>query len=182
MECRPDGAPRFVVVQVELPTPTVSAPILFGAPAPPGELLPWGWARSRLVDARTYWVASTRPDGRPHCRPVWGVWLADGLWFSTGSLARRILPARPAVSVNVPDGEQVVVLEGTAAVRTERDDLQRMCDAYSRKYDHPMAPSDDGRVGDPDGNAGPAFLVTPDVVFGWGSGLTTPTRWRFRHR
>ena len=51
----------------------------------------------------------------------------------------------------------------------------------ARKYDHPMAPTDDGRVGDADGNAGRVFLVTPDVVFGWGAGLTSPTRWRFRH-
>ncbi|UQT57067.1 pyridoxamine 5'-phosphate oxidase family protein [Streptomyces durmitorensis] len=46
----------------------------------PGELLPWAWAAQRLTAARTYWIATTRPDGRPHTRPVWGVWLEDGLW------------------------------------------------------------------------------------------------------
>ena len=66
-----------------LATPTAAPPVLYGAPAPPGDLLPWSWAEQQLVTARTYWIATTRPDGRPHCRPVWGVWLPDGFWFST---------------------------------------------------------------------------------------------------
>ena len=74
-----------------LAMPTAAPPVLYGAPAPPGELLLWSWAEQRLVDARNYWIATTRPDGRPHCRPVWGVWLPDGFWFSTGSLARHNL-------------------------------------------------------------------------------------------
>ena len=44
-----------------LATPTAAPPILYGAPAPPGELLPWSWAEQRLVAARTYWIATTRP-------------------------------------------------------------------------------------------------------------------------
>ena len=55
-----------------LATPTAAPPVLHGAPAPPGELL-WSRAEQRLVAARTYWIATTRPDGRPHCRPVGGV-------------------------------------------------------------------------------------------------------------
>lgn len=54
------------------------------------ELLPWSWATERLVAARNYWIATTRANGRPHCRPVWGVWFEGvGLYFSTGSLARH---------------------------------------------------------------------------------------------
>jgi hypothetical protein len=74
-----------------LATPTAAPPVLYGAPAPPGELLAWSCAEQRLVAARNYWIATTRPDGRPHCRPVWGVWLPDGFWCSTGSLARHNL-------------------------------------------------------------------------------------------
>jgi Pyridoxamine 5'-phosphate oxidase len=66
-----------------LATPTAASPVLYGAPAPPGDLLPWSWAEQRLVAARHYWIATTRPDGRPHSRPVWGAWLPDGFWFST---------------------------------------------------------------------------------------------------
>ena len=42
-------------------------------------MLSWGWAVERLVAARNYWVSTTRPDGRPHAMPVWGVWLDDAL-------------------------------------------------------------------------------------------------------
>jgi Pyridoxamine 5'-phosphate oxidase len=101
-----------------LATPTAAPPVLYGAPAPPGDLLPWSWAEQRLVAARTYWIATTRPDGRPHCRPVWGVWLADGFWFSTGSLARHNLAANPQITVHLESGDQVVIVEGVAAAVT----------------------------------------------------------------
>ncbi len=43
-------------------------------------LLEWSWATERLMKAHNYWLATTRPDGRPHCMPVWGIWLEDGLF------------------------------------------------------------------------------------------------------
>lgn len=92
-----------------LATPTAALPVLYGAPAPPGDLLPWSWAEQQLVTARTYWIATTRPDGRPHCRPVWGVWLPDGFWFSTGSLARHKVAANPQISMHLERGDQVVI-------------------------------------------------------------------------
>lgn len=163
----------------DLPIPPASAPILFGAPAPPADLLGWSWAEDRLINARNYWIATTRPDGRPHCRPVWGVWLSDGFWFSTGSLARHNLDTRPAISVNLEDGDEVVVLEGISASCTDLSDLQRMCDVYGPKYDYPLAPTEDGEVRDADGTGGPVFHVMPNVVFGWRREMTSPTRWAF---
>jgi hypothetical protein len=71
-------------------------------------------AEQQLVAARTYWIATTGPDGRPHCRPVWGVWLADGFWFSTGSLARHNLAANPQITVHLESGDEVVIVEGAA--------------------------------------------------------------------
>src|SRR5439155_12821608 len=43
----------------------------------------WSDAAARLESARNYWVATTRPDGRPHTMPVWGLWLDDAVVFST---------------------------------------------------------------------------------------------------
>jgi Pyridoxamine 5'-phosphate oxidase len=108
-----------------LAAPTAAPPVLFGAPAPSGELLPWSWAEQRLVAARNYWIATTRPDGRPHCRPVWGVWLPDGFWFSTGSVARHNLVANPQITVHLESGDQVVIVEGVAAAVTGAGRLQR---------------------------------------------------------
>lgn len=54
----------------------VGRPIMpagYGISAESDGRLDWAWLDSRLETARNYWVASTRPDGRPHVMPVWGV-------------------------------------------------------------------------------------------------------------
>lgn len=152
--------------------------MLFGSPAPPGELLPWSWAEQRLSAAQNYWIATTRPSGRPHCRPVWGVWLPDGFWFSTGSLAARNLPRNDEITVHLEDGQEVVIVEGTAHAETDEASLQAMCDVYSRKYDYLITPAEGG-VYDTSGLGGPAQHVTPRVVFGWDQEMSSPTRWTF---
>ena len=161
-----------------LATPTAASPVLFGAPAPPGELLPWSWAEQQLVAARNYWIATTRPEGRPHCRPVWGVWLPDGFWFSTGSLARHNLAANPQITVHLESGNQVVILEGVAAAVTGASRLQAFLAAYNPKYDWDAAATDD-EVTDSAGATGPAYRVRPRVVFGWDADMRAPTRWSF---
>jgi Pyridoxamine 5'-phosphate oxidase len=47
-------------------------------------LLPWKWAEDRLKKSRQYWIATTRPDGRPHVMVIWALWLDGKLYFSTG--------------------------------------------------------------------------------------------------
>lgn len=153
---------------------------MFGAQMPAdGELLPWSWAEQRLTDARTYWIATTRPDGRPHTRPVWGVWLDDHLWFSTGSLARHNLVTNPAITVHPDDGDRVVVIEGRAERVTDVGALRSMCTPYTVKYDYPIHPTDEG-MRDDAGNEGPVYRVVPDVVLGWDADMARPTRWRPR--
>lgn len=154
---------------------------MFGAPSPPGNLLPWSWAEQRLSNAWNYWIATTCPGGKPHCRPVWGVWLPDGFWFSTGSLAARNLPLNNEITVHLEDGQEVVIIEGTARLENDYQSLKAMCDAYSRKYDYPIAPTADGAVTDSSGTGGPAHWVTPRVVFAWDEHMTSPTRWSFDH-
>src|SRR4030042_4304618 len=46
-------------------------------------LLPWEWAQERLEKSHNYWVATTRPDSRPHATAVWGIWWQNAFWFST---------------------------------------------------------------------------------------------------
>lgn len=152
---------------------------MFGAPAPAGELLPWSWAEQRLISAVNYWIATIRPGGRPHCRPVWGVWLPDGFWFSTGSLAARNLQLNEQITVHLEDGQEVVVVEGAARPESDHQSLQAMCDAYSPKYDYPISPTEDGTVADSSGLGGPAQRVIPQLVFGWDKHMTSPTRWTF---
>ncbi|MEI6136703.1 MAG: pyridoxamine 5'-phosphate oxidase family protein [Chloroflexota bacterium] len=49
-------------------------------------------ALARLRTAMNYWIATTRPDGRPHAAPVWGVWLDDG--SGSGPRDRRSATSR----------------------------------------------------------------------------------------
>jgi Pyridoxamine 5'-phosphate oxidase len=162
-----------------LARPTAAPPVLHGAPAPPGELLPWSWAEQRLVAARHYWIATTRPDGRSHTRPVWGVWLPDGFWFSTGSLARHNLATNPQITLHLERGDQVVIVEGVAATVTGARRLQGFLAAYNSKYDWDATASDDGVIDSPGAAVTPLYQVRPRVVFGWDADLRAPTRWSF---
>lgn len=150
---------------------------MFGSPAPPGDLLPWTWAEERLQRARNYWIATTRPNGAPHCRS-WGVWLADGSWFSTGSLARFNLAVDPRITVHLEDGQEVVLVEGVAGAEADPPSVEAMCDAYGPKYDYPIT-AVGGEVRDAAGLGGPAYRAVPHRVFGWDRNMANPTRWTF---
>ena len=42
--------------------------------------LDWPSVRAQLERAERYWIATIRPDGRPHVVPVDGIWVED-LWY-----------------------------------------------------------------------------------------------------
>ena len=91
--------------------PEASSPRMFGGPIGSANL-PWAWATERLSRAHNYWIATTRPAGQPHSRPVWGVWLDTAFYFSTGSLAAQNLAVQPAITVHLESGSEVVIIEG----------------------------------------------------------------------
>lgn len=139
-------------------------------------MLTLDWVRERLERSRSYWVVSTRPDGRPHAGPVWGIWLDDAFCFGTGRLSRKgmNLAANPAVVVHLESGDEVVILEGTVEELTHRATLQRYADAYEAKY--AIRPGiDDEQSNDV------TYRLRPSVVLAWTEPdfLTTPTRWVF---
>lgn len=79
--------------------------------------LVWEQVRDWLVTASNYWLATVRPDGRPHLAPVWGVWFDDALWWSTGPASvkgRNLASGRP-VAVHTEQPGIAVIAEGTAA-------------------------------------------------------------------
>jgi len=157
--------------------PMVDRPHMPGGYLEP-KLLAWPWAASRLAAARNYWIGSVGPEGAPHVRPVWGVWLDGCLYFSSGSRIRANLERRPAVSVNLESGDECVILEGEAQVLRDEARTQQVASAYDEKYRWQGT-----------WEAGDFFAVWPRVVFGWlcdGSGrdggalfAQTATRWRF---
>jgi len=104
---------------------------------PGGDLLPWSWALHRLTHAHDYWVATTRPDGRPHVMPVWAVWVHDSLWFSSGRTSRkaRNLASNPAVSITTDDASEPVVVDGTVRFVTDLDAIAEFAAASDAKYE-----------------------------------------------
>lgn len=126
----------------------------YGLAETASKALSWAQVEERLVASRNYWVASTRPDGRPHAAPVWGVWRDGALWFSTDreSVKGRNLLARPSAVVHLESGDDVVILEGEVAQAPLDDGLRAASQDYDAKYGLPLA---DEAAGD----EGPLFLV-----------------------
>lgn len=99
-------------------------------------LMPWSRVVARMTEARNYWIGTTRPDGRPHAIPVWGLWLDDAFYFSTDRLSRkaRNLAANPHIVAHLESGDDVVILEGVAEEVRGTALPAAFADAYEAKY------------------------------------------------
>ena len=103
----------------------------------PNETLEWNTVRKKLEEAFVYWVASTRPDGRPHVVPRDGLWL-DDTWYYGGSpdtVHNRNLKDNPSVSVHIGDGLEAVIVEGRSQHIVAFPELAtELAAAQNRKY------------------------------------------------
>lgn len=82
-----------------------------------GEDLP----EDRLFAARNIWLATVRPDGRPHLVPVWFVWVRERFYVCTAgqSVKAKNLIANPRASAALEDGDRPVIAEGRATILTQ---------------------------------------------------------------
>lgn len=140
--------------------------------------LAWSHAEKRLAGARNYWIATTRPDGRPHAAPVWGVWVEGGLYFGTGrsSVKGRNLAHSPELVVHLESADDVVILEGEVEEVRDRDPFDSVDAAYRAKYGMGVSEAgDDGAVW---------YVVRPRKAHAWleNDFPNTATRWRFHVR
>ena len=145
------------------------------------KLSPWSEAEAGLIAAKTYWLTTVRPDGRPHVMPVWGVWLDSKFYFSTSATSRKgkNLAKNPHCAINVSRHAMDIVVEGTADMVTEDATLHRVAEAYSPKYEWPLTVRGGGVYGE-NGDGGPVYVMTPTVAFGFGDASDfSATRWRF---
>src|SRR5437016_4155658 len=142
-------------------------------PAKTEGLLPWSFVAERMAGSRNYWVASSRPDGRPHVAPVWGLWLDDAFYFSTDpeSVKGRNLTAKPEVVIHLESGDEVVILEGTAERVVEQAELTRFAETYDAKY---------GFKPDPTKPDQGVYRLNLRTAFAWTEKdfLTNTTRWQ----
>jgi hypothetical protein len=137
-------------------------------------LLPWSWAAERITNSHNYWIATTRPDGRPHVMPVWGVWLEDGFYFSTGKNTRKAqnLAADPRCVVCAECADEAIIVEGVVEPVDDASVYDRFANAYVAKYDWPV-----------EQDTAPAYVVRPRVAFAFIENAEefagAATRWRF---
>ena len=82
-------------------------------------------AIARLRAATIYWIATTRPDGRPHSMPVWGVWVDGALWFGTYGQKVRNLAHEPYAVAHAESGEDVAIIKGPGRAPAARRDARR---------------------------------------------------------
>jgi hypothetical protein len=160
----------------------------------------WDLARERLANPefqRTSWLATTRPDGRPHLMPVIGSWIDGALYLvaAEGSQKGRNLAADDhcviaTTSTTLPSLD--IVLEGRAVAVTDAGEVGRLADTFTSsgwpldaegdKVHGPHAPT----AGQPPYTI---YRIVPSKGFGlpgmFGmdkfdpSELPKPTRWKF---
>jgi hypothetical protein len=138
-------------------------------------LLPWKWARERLAKSHNYWIATTHPDGHPHVMVVWGLWLDERFYFSTGGKSRkaRNLAANPHCVISTEKAAEAVIVEGVARQLHVLDDpafIKRFIRLYKKKYNWKI-----------DSNEGNFYAVHPRMAFGLLEKDFTgaATRWQF---
>jgi hypothetical protein len=166
------------------------------------EATPWSTADERLANPerpRTYWLATVRPDGRPHLMPIIGLWMDGRLYFVCGEATRKgrnlLADGRCVVatgSTRLPSLD--LILEGDAAPVTDDATLRRVTDAFVSRMEWPLEVRD-GHVHGPNAPTAGAppyavFGMTPATAFGLpgmygmeeGRPNLGPTRWKFDRR
>src|ERR671937_2578568 len=88
------------------------------------EPIPWTRALKQLEAHNTsgsYWLSTTRPDGRPHIAGVGAKWVDGKVYFVSGGGTRKsrnlAANSKCALAVSLPDLDLVV--EGTVAKVTD---------------------------------------------------------------
>ncbi len=155
------------------------------------EPIPWSRPLAELEKfvsgpGQSIWIATTRPDGRPHVAGVGAIWLDDKFYIVSGPGTRKSRNlaenANCVISVGLPGIDLVV--EGTAERVTDDATLHRVADEHKRQGWDPEVK--DGaftaRYSAP--SAGPppwdVYVITPKTAFGVATADPQgASRWRF---
>ena len=153
--------------------------------------LPWSRAEHQLEaeggETVTHFLATVRPDGRPHVAGVGALWVDGKFYFTSGAGTRksRNLAERAdgVISVKLPDLDLIV--EGAATKVTDGPTLQRLAERYDAQGW--PATVKDGSLTAPFSapSAGPSpwdlYEFTPTTAFGVATAEPYgATRWQFR--
>jgi hypothetical protein len=145
----------------------------YGLPKSTKGLLPWSWADQQLKKSREYFVTTVRPDGSPHVMIVWGLWIDNVFYFSTGktSVKAKNLASNPRCVIATGRADTAVIVEGQAESIKVPPELN-FFKTYEKKYKWDMSGMQEE----------PVFAVRPRVAFGLVEKTfsKSATRWVFR--
>jgi nitroimidazol reductase NimA-like FMN-containing flavoprotein (pyridoxamine 5'-phosphate oxidase superfamily) len=143
----------------------------YGTPRTP---LAWSEVRARLEEAKNYWLATVRPDGRPHVVPLDGFWLADAFYFggSDETVKHRNLNHDARAVMHLEDAASVIIVEGTCEELVPDESLAAELSKQSRaKYGYGPHPATYAKPGN--------WRLRPATVLAWNRFPEDATRFRF---
>lgn len=165
----------------------------YGLPDDDTGLQEWSLAESKLAQAETVWLATTRPDGRPHVVPRWGVWLDNQFFYDGAPTTRHVRnltahgspgdrcndPDNPrgAMTLHSESGTDVVIVNGTSGPTPAPSPwlAVQLAAAFHAKYkSQGFAPSWDAWSGQ---DAGGLCRFAPVDALAWANFPTDMTRW-----
>ncbi|MDA3040915.1 MAG: pyridoxamine 5'-phosphate oxidase family protein [Actinomycetota bacterium] len=157
----------------------------YGVPETDDGLLDWAEVEARLVHAGEYWMATTRPDGRPHVVPRWGVWIDHHLYYDGAptTVHARNASANQACALHLGDGrESSIIIEGRGG-RSEplRNDLAQLGERVAAEIGRKYAERGYSPDADPwsDDEAGGLMRFNSAKALAWFSFPTDLTRFHF---
>lgn len=153
----------------------------YGIPTDAEGIIPWATIDTRLKGELHFWMATVRPNGRPHVVPRWGAWM-DGKLFYDGApttVHATNLRANPHCVLSVGSGVEAIIVEGesvpskpltikaAAPLRLE----------ITHKYGELGYIPEEGSWSDPE--AGGLHVFTPAKALAWFSFPSDVSRYRF---
>jgi len=166
-----------------------------------GKPADWRTVERRLEEpakAQTYWLATVRPDGRPHVMPLIGIWDDGAFYFVTGESTRKgrnlVRDGHCVVAGNSTTIPSVdIILEGEARKVTDPHTLRRVVKMFANDLKWPLEERDGAVAGPNAPTAGPppysVFELAPTTAFGLpgtagmeqtpSEDRVSPTRWDF---
>ena len=135
--------------------------------------MPWADVDRKLAEAKHYWLATVRVDGRPHVVPVDGLWLDARLRFGgvASTVWQKNVDHDPRVAVHLDDSAAAVIVEGTCAVEVPGlEEAEALVAASRSKYGY--APPVEAYLSG-------VWTLTPDKVLAWTDLTADATRFVF---
>jgi hypothetical protein len=146
-----------------------------------GDFLEWEDVEARLRESIHYWLGTTRPDGRPHVVPRWGVRVDQKFWYDGSPSTRhsRNLESNPHCTLHLESGVEVTILEGISTVPDPvmGEMGERLSAEFIRKYG-PLgySPGPDSWSGEASGGL---HVLAPASAIAWAQFPADLTRFSF---